>query len=142
MSLFSKISGKVVDTTLNVVQTKAKRLPNRFLSGGFVECGAIFHEPRTNSSKEIIDSLKLIAKEARDNATKYAKEGLGEHQKVAELKAKDIEEFLQHVDGMSQRHLSLAHDVVDLSNTHALINQYSRLLILMLTELVMVNQKH
>lgn len=122
MSFLSKITGKAVETAQNIVQAEAKKLPNRFVQGGFIECGATFHEPRTNSPEEIINSLKVIAREHKSRAIKYAKENSPEHQRLAELKAQDIEDFLTHIDGMPQRHLSLAHDVVDLSNTTALIN--------------------
>ena len=118
MSILSKIFGGGQTTK------GAKILTNRFTGdGGFMPVGAVHHAPRTNSSEEIINSLKLLAQEQRQRATRYAKENLPEHQRVAELKAKDIEDFLANIDGMPQRHLSLAHDVVDLSNTNALINR-------------------
>ena len=118
MSFLSRITGKATD----VVASKAEKLPNRFVQGGWASCGAVSHSPRLNPSEEIVASLKLLAKEQRAKAAKYAQENLPEHQKVAELKAKDIEDFLANIDGMSQRQLSLAHDIVDLSNTHAMVN--------------------
>lgn len=42
--------------------------------------------------------------------------------KAAKLKAAEITTFLQQAGDMPQRHLSLAHDIVDLSNTSAFIN--------------------
>ena len=123
MSILSKIFGGGQKQVTQAVQ-EAKILANRFMGdGGFMPVGAVHHAPRTNTSEEIVTSLKLLAQEQRQNAARYAKENLPEHQRVAELKAKDIEDFLANIDGMPQRHLSLAHDVVDLSNTNALINR-------------------
>ena len=182
MSFLSKITGTVRD----VVPQKAKPLANRFVGdGGFMQMGATFHAPRTNSSEEIIASLKLLAKCEADKAEKGRKYLLelvkesdydfeklakqnnndivdvviqkqnaytaelnakiskgykltdserAEHAKlsklsdcavgikVADLKTREITEFLGVAGDMPQRHLSLAHDVVDLSNTHALVN--------------------
>ena len=119
MQFLSKLTGNGISKA----HEQAQKLANRFVDGcGFQTMGATFHAPRTNTSEEIVTSLKLLAQEQRKNAAKYAQEKLPEHQKVAELKAKDIEDFLGNIDGMSQRHLSLAHDVVDLSNTTSFIN--------------------
>lgn len=182
MSFLSRITGKVQD----VVPQKTEKLANRFLGdGGFMRMGATFHAPRTNSSEEIIASLKLLAKCEADKAEngrktlfelvkkcgydfeKLAKQnnsdivdviiqkqnaytselntkltkGISltsaertEHAKlsklsdcavgikVSELKAREVTEFLSIAGDMPQRHLSLAHDVVDLSNTRAMIN--------------------
>ena len=182
MSFLSKITGKVQD----VVPQKAEKLANRFIGdGGFMECGATFHAPRTNTTEEIIASLKLLAKEQVNRAERgrkdllnmleaqglgFAKEAKESGQDVArltiqkqnalaarlndilrnggqltkaqreefanlsklsdvassiitsEFKAGEITEFLKVAGDMPQRHLSLAHDVVDLSNTTALIN--------------------
>lgn len=186
MSFFSKISGNVQ----NAVPQQTKKLANRFLgNGGFMEMGATFHAPRTNSSTEIIASLKLLAKgevDKAENGRKYllklAEEGgydiakiaknnsqdivdvaldmqrknveyvrnilenikkyggtlsgaqrqeyeelsqigrVAQGIKASELKSKEITEFLDIAGDMPQRHLSLAHDVVDLSNTQAMIN--------------------
>ncbi len=119
MSFLSKLTGRGITE----LPEQATKLANRFVDrGGFQAMGKTYHAPRTNTSEEIVTSLKILAQEQRKNATRFAKENLPEHQRVAELKAKDIEDFLGNIDGMSQRHLSLAHDVVDLSNTHALIN--------------------
>lgn len=182
MSLFSKITGNVQNT----VPQQTKKLANRFLgNGGFMEMGATFHAPRTNSSTEIIASLKLLAKgeiDKAENGRKYilklAEEGgydiakiaknnsqdiedvaldmqrknveyvrnivkngghlsgaqrqeyeelsqigrVAQGIKASELKSKEITEFLDIAGDMPQRHLSLAHDVVDLSNTQAMIN--------------------
>ena len=182
MSFLPKITGKVQD----VVPQKAEKLANRFLGdGGFMQMGATFHAPRTNTTEEIIASLKLLAKGEADKAEKgrkylqelsdeggYSPERLAKDSsqdivdvalekqsrnveyvknilrqggtlsgaqrqeyeellqiarvahsiKVAELKTKEISEFLKMAGDMPQRHLSLAHDVVDLSNTTAFIN--------------------
>lgn len=182
MSLFSKITGNAQKT----VPQQTKKLANRFLgNGGFMQMGATYHAPRTNSSSEIIASLKLLAKGEADkaeNSRKYllklSEEGgysierrakdnsqdivdvalnmqkqnveyvrnivknggklsgaqrqeyeelmqigrVAQSIKAAELKSKEIIEFLDNAGDMPQRHLSLAHDVVDLSNTQAMIN--------------------
>ena len=182
MSFLSKITGKVQD----VVPQKAEKLANRFIGdGGFQTMGATFHAPRTNTTEEIIASLKLLAKGEADKAENgrknllkmldeagldFEKQAKNSAQDVAELtiqrqnacvaalndilrrggtltkaqqveyetltrlsdvassvmaselKAKEITEFLKVAGDMPQRHLSLAHDVVDLSNTHAMIN--------------------
>ncbi|MBR6722514.1 hypothetical protein IKL64_03575 [bacterium] len=182
MSFLSRITGRVQD----VVPQKAEKLANRFIGdGGFQPMGATFHAPRTNTTEEIIASLKLLAKGEADKAEKgrkylqelsdegaYSLERLAKDSsqdivdvalemqsrnveyvknilrqggtlsgaqrqeyeellqiarvahsiKVAELKTKEITEFLKVAGDMPQRHLSLAHDVVDLSNTHAMIN--------------------
>lgn len=182
MSFLSGIIGR----GQNVVPQKQEKLANRFIGdGGFMQMGATFHAPRTNSSEEIIASLKLLAKCEREKAEKgrknlleevknsgydfekqakennrdivdiviqkqnaytaelnekiskgfrLTKDDRAEHAKLsklcrcavgiktAELKAREITEFLSIAGDMPQRHLSLAHDVVDLSNTHAMIN--------------------
>lgn len=182
MSFISKITGKVQD----VVPQKAEKLANRFVgNSGFMTCGATYHAPRTNTTEEIISSLKLIAQEQLSSAEKgrknllmmldeqgldFAEEARKSGQDVArltiqkqnaltarlndiirkggqltktqheefgkltklsnlassiltsEFKTKEITEFLKVAGEMPQRHLSLAHDVVDLSNTNAMIN--------------------
>lgn len=182
MSFLSRITGRVQD----VVPQKAEKLANRFIGdGGFQAMGATFHAPRTNTTEEIIASLKLLAKGEADKAENgrknllkmldeagldFEKQAKNSAQDVAELtiqrqnacvaalndilrrggtltkaqqveyetltrlsdiassvmaselKAKEITEFLKVAGDMPQRHLSLAHDVVDLSNTHAMIN--------------------
>lgn len=182
MSFLSRITGKVQD----VVPQKAEKLANRFIGdGGFQTMGATFHAPRTNTTEEIISSLKLLAQEQADKTEQgrknllkmleeedldFARQARDSGQDVAELtiqrqnacvaglndilrrggtltkaqqieyetltrlsnvassvmaselKAKEIIEFLKVAGDMPQRHLSLAHDVVDLSNTHAMIN--------------------
>lgn len=182
MSFLSRITGQ----GQSVVPQKQEKLANRFIGdGGFMKMGATFHAPRTNSSEEIIASLKLLAKCESNKAEKGRKnllelvkksgydfekqakqnnldivdvviqkqnaytselnakisKGISltsaertEHAKLsklsdcavgiktAELKAREIAEFLSIAGDMPQRHLSLAHDVVDLSNTHAMIN--------------------
>ena len=182
MSFLSGITGKVQD----VVPQKAEKLANRFLGdGGFMQMGATFHAPRTNTTEEIISSLKLLAQEQADRAEqgrknllkmlededldflRQARDGgldvaeltiqrqnacvaglndilrrggtitkaqqieyealtrlsnLASSILASELKTREITEFLKVAGDMPQRHLSLAHDVVDLSNTHAMIN--------------------
>lgn len=181
MSFLAKISGKAQE-----IPQQAKKLTNRFLGDGeFMKMGATYHAPRTNSSEEIIASLKLLATGEANKADKMrkhlielsdkggydiekrAKKGsqdvveaaltlqaqnvetlqkildqggtlsrahIQEYQELlqianvaqsiraAELKEKEITEFLKIAGDMPQRHLSLAHDVVDLSNIHAFIN--------------------
>lgn len=181
MSIISKITSKATSAIPQQLSLK-EPLPNRIIgNGGFLQLGATFHEPRTNSAQEILDSITLLAKKEETknkNITaeliKYAKEALGidleqesqnstifdtvlrifqssaekfrnlgrrftpEEQKMAdklnkfkrlgvdakaaELKAQEIREFLNITDKMPQRHLSLAHDIIDLSITHADIN--------------------
>lgn len=118
MSFLSKLTGNTVD----VAQTAGKRLANRFVEGGFVTCGHATHAPRTNTASEIKDSIRIMAKEQHQRATKYAKEGYEDAQKIAEQKAKDMDDFIAVMDDMPQRHLSLAHDVIDLSNSTEMIN--------------------
>lgn len=189
MSFISKITSKLTSSVPDVQSqvSKSKILPNRFTSGqsGFMEMGATYHAPRTNSPDEIIKSLKLLgerevlkAKNGRKTLLKLSEEGgysldkraeanfqdivdvalelqhknaeyvkrivsnggtlsgaqrqeyeellriahVAHAVKAAELKAKEIPEFLKFAGDMPQRHLSLAHDVVDLSNTQAIIN--------------------
>lgn len=119
MSWFSKITGS--KQASEAVET-GKKLANRFVEGGFISCGSTKHAPRTNTAEEIKTSIKLIAKEHHKKAQKYAQEGYTDAQKIAEQKAKDIDEFITVMDEMPQRHLSLAHDVIDLSNTSAMTN--------------------
>ena len=157
-------------------------LPSRIIgNGGFVNMGARYNAPRTNSAEEILESINLLAKNEKDKFTnitsetiKYAKENLGIdlekeskdstifdtilsifntyaqqfknlgrkftpqekeladkvnhfkelgiNAKVAELKSNEIKEFLSNAKDMPQRHLSLAHDLIDLSNIKAFIN--------------------
>lgn len=181
MSIISKITSKATSAIPQQLSLK-KPLPNRMIGqGGFMEMGATFHPPRTNSAQEILDSITLLGKNEQtksENLTseliKYAKEilgidlekeaknstifdtvmrifqtqaakfknlgrrftpaeqkmadqlnnfkSLGLNAKAAEIKAQEIQEFLTHADKMPQRHLSLAQDLIDLSNTHAFIN--------------------
>lgn len=179
MSFISKITAKARNT---IPQISSKEpLPNRIIgNGGFMQMGATFHEPRTNSAQEILDSIALLAEKEKaksinitNELIKYAKsigidlekesknstifdtvmrvfqsyaqkynnlgrrftteeqkivdqinhfKNLGMNAKVAELKSTEIQEFLANAKNMPQRHLSLAQDVIDLSNTHAFIN--------------------
>ncbi len=181
MSFISKLTSKATSAIPQQLSLK-EPLPNRIIGkSGFMQMGATFHEPRTNSAQEIFDSITLLAKKEETknkNITaeliKYAKESLGidlekesknstifdtvmrifqssaekfrnlgrrftpEEQKmadklnhfkrlgvdakIAELKSNEIQEFLANAGSMPQRHLSLAQDVIDLSNTHAFIN--------------------
>ena len=178
MAFLSKLTGKTITET----PQQAKKLTNRFIGkGDWQKAGATYHAPRTNTSEEILRSLKLLAKEEADKATKGRKllpekitelgynfniqakesgqdiidiviqkqnayaEALNaklsrgiqltdaertEYKKLSslsniasaikssELKSKEIIGFLNVADDIPQRHLSLAHDIVDLSNTH------------------------
>lgn len=180
MSIISKLTSNA--SSVIPKTTLQNPLPNRIIgNGGFMEMGATFHEPRTNSAQEIFDSITLLAKKEQTKSKditseliQFAKETLGidlekeaknstifdtvmrifqsaaekfknlgrrftpEEQKmanklnffkklgveakVAELKSHEIQEFLTNAKNMPQRHLSLAQDVIDLSNTHAFIN--------------------
>ncbi len=180
MSIISKLTSRASDVLPKT--SLQSPLPNRIIGkGGFMQMGATFHEPRTNSAQEIFDSITLLAKNEQTKSKnitseliEFAKENLGidlekeaknstifdtvmrifqsyaqkfknlgrrftpEEQKmantlnffknlgveakVAELKANEIQEFLANAKNMPQRHLSLAQDVIDLSNTHAFID--------------------
>jgi hypothetical protein len=94
MSFLSRITGKVQD----VVPQKAEKLANRFIGdGGFQTMGATFHAPRTNTTEEIIASLKLLAKGEADKAEKGRKylqelsdEGEYSLERLAKDSSKDI----------------------------------------------------
>ena len=90
MSLFSKLSSKVT--------TEAVKLPNRFTGNGFMPMGHITREPRTNSTDEIISSIRAYAKTNPD-----------------------IAEFTKHLDEINSEHLGLAHDVIDLSRVYEML---------------------
>ena len=54
MSLFSKLTTEL-----------PAKLPNRFLEkGGFMPMGAVDRTARTNTAKELVDSIKAYAKES------------------------------------------------------------------------------
>ena len=92
MSLFSKVGASISD--------KAVKLPNRFLQGGgFMPMGAVDRTARTNTAKELVDSIKAYAKESPE-----------------------IAEFAKHLDEMKPEHLSLAQDVIDLSQAREMLN--------------------
>lgn len=92
MSLFSKVGASISD--------EAAKLPNRFLQGGgFMQMGAVTREPRANTTEELVSSIKAYAKTNPE-----------------------IAEFVKHLDEMNPTHLGLAQDVIDLSNTHELLN--------------------
>ena len=91
MSLFSKVGASISD--------KAVKLPNRFLQGGgFMPMGAVDRTARTNTAKELVDSIKAYAKESPE-----------------------VAEFAKHLDEMQPQHLGLAQDIIDLSNTQEML---------------------
>lgn len=87
MSLFSKVS-----------KTVLTKLPNRFMSGGFMKMGHVVRTPRANSADELVNSLKSYAKEN-------------------EL----IDKFVKSVDVNDTKTLSLGHDIVDLARTQEIL---------------------
>ena len=97
MSFLSKVTGRVQD----VVPQKAEKLANRFLGdGGFMQMGATFHAPRTNTTEEIIASLKLLAKgeadkaeNGRKNLLKMLDEAGLDFDKQAKNSAQDVAEL-------------------------------------------------
>lgn len=88
MSLFSKLTTEL-----------PAKLPNRFLEkGGFMPMGAVDRTARTNTAKELVDSIKAYAKESPE-----------------------VAEFAKHLDEMQPQHLGLAQDIIDLSNTQEML---------------------
>lgn len=91
-------SDNICDIAANFYQVNAKRYSQIGKTRRF-----------TNEEVREIEKLKDLYR-----TTKCAK--------AAKLKAAEITTFLQQAGNMPQRHLSLAHDIVDLSNTSAFIN--------------------
>lgn len=84
MSFISKLTSKATRVIPQQLSLK-EPLPNRIIGkGGFMQMGATFHEPRTNSAQEIYDSITLLAKNEQTKSKnitsdliEYAKEALG-----------------------------------------------------------------
>jgi hypothetical protein len=114
MSIFSRISQKVEP----VFTQEIKVLPNRFVRGGFQEMGAVTNPVRTNSASEIKESIIGLKKLEDLRATKVQ----GSSKILSEQKSKDIAEFIEQMNDMPPRHLSLAQDVIDLSNTKYMVS--------------------
>lgn len=94
MSLFSKISSGA-----SAISVEAKKLPNRFIEGGWMRMGAVSREPRANTTQELVSSIRAYAKENPE-----------------------IAEFAKQINEMKPEHLGLAQDVIDLAHTHEMIN--------------------
>ncbi|MBD5401408.1 hypothetical protein HDR58_01210 [bacterium] len=90
MSFFSKVSAKI--------SNDAVKLPNRFTENGFMPMGAVKRTPRTNTTEELVSSIRAYAKESPE-----------------------IAEFAKHLDEMNPEHLRLAQDVIDLSRTQEML---------------------
>ncbi|MGN0030622.1 MAG: hypothetical protein ACI37Q_01545 [Candidatus Gastranaerophilaceae bacterium] len=92
-------------------------------SRDIVDVALSLHQQNVEALNKIIAQGGAISGVQRQNYEKLLRiANLAQFIKASELKAKEIPEFLKLVGDMPQRHLSLAHDVVDLSNTNALIN--------------------
>lgn len=91
MPLFSKIT--------SFASEESKKLPNRFIQGGFTKMGAITRTPRTNTPEELLGSIQAYAHENPE-----------------------IADFASQIKNMHSEHLGLAHDIIDLSRTHEMIN--------------------
>lgn len=91
MSFTSKIGASVSDEFV--------KLPNRFIKGGFMPMEAVKREPRTNTTEELLNSIRAYAK---DNP--------------------EIAEFAKSIKDIDPKHLGLAQDIIDLSHTHEMLN--------------------
>lgn len=80
------------------ISEETKTLPNRFL-GGFMPMGAVKRNPRTNTTEELISSINAHAKTNPE-----------------------IGEFAKQIKDINPKYLELAHDIIDLSNVHELLN--------------------
>lgn len=81
-----------------ILSHSAQKLPNRFLGNGFETMGAVIRKPRTNSSQELISSIKAYACE---NPV--------------------IKNFSDNIQNINTKHLGLAQDIIDLSNTREML---------------------
>lgn len=77
--------------------SNVEKLPNRF-NQGFMKMGIVERTPRNNSTSEIIGSIQAYAKENPEIAA-----------------------FAQHLDELNPKHLGLAQDIIDLSNTKEML---------------------
>lgn len=89
MSLFSKVSTNIADA--------AAKLPNRF-TGGFSSMGAVKRNPRSNTTEELMASIRAYAQENPE-----------------------IAEFTKQMKDMNSQHLGLAQDIIDLSNIQEML---------------------
>jgi hypothetical protein len=110
MAMFSKIGAKLSSGSYTPV-----RLANRFTQEAFSTMGARNNPVRTNSAKEIQESIKIMLQREQNLANTSADKTLHT------LKAQEIQDFANNMAEMPQRHLSLAHDIIDLSNTEYLL---------------------
>ncbi len=94
MSFISKSIAKLSSSS-PVTLKQAERLPNRF-GGGIVPMGHVVREPRTNTSKELLESIEAYA-DVYEGRSEAAVEELLETAKVygvnlkKEAKAKGID---------------------------------------------------
>lgn len=118
-------------------QTKSKNITSELIKYAKENLGIDLEKESKNST--IFDTVMRIfqsyAQQFKNLGRKFTPQeqqladkinhfkSLGINAKVAELKANEIQEFLTNAGNMPQRHLSLAHDVIDLSNIHAFINK-------------------
>ncbi len=77
--------------------SNVEKLPNRF-NQGFMKMGIVERTPRNNSTSEIIGSIQAYAKENPEIAA-----------------------FAQHLNELNPKHLGLAQDIIDLSNTKEML---------------------
>lgn len=103
--------------TLENAEKTVSEWGNKILKRDFVD----FAKSRHSS---ILDTAETLGTQRIDtgnggftvNITDFVKE-IKNKIAVAQQKSKDIEEFIPKMEDMPQRHLSLAQDVIDLSNT-------------------------
>lgn len=89
MALFSKVGMHIAD--------EAAKLPNRF-TGGFSSMGAVKRNPRSNTTEELMASIRAYAQENPE-----------------------IAEFTKQMKDMNSQHLGLAQDIIDLSNIQEML---------------------
>jgi hypothetical protein len=115
MSIISKIfSNKTTEVS--------KILPNRFVRGGFQEMGTVINPVRTNSASEIRESIIGLKKLEDSKYATAQTNNIRSQMAISEQKSKDIAEFIEQMNDMPPRHLSLAQDVIDLSNTKYMVS--------------------
>lgn len=81
------------------ISAGVQKLPNRFLEGGFTPVGLVKREPRVNTANELISSIKA---HAADNP--------------------EIADFAKHLNEINPEHLGVAHDIIDISKIHEMLN--------------------
>ena len=93
----TKMKGKIL-AIISKISEGSQKLQNRFLEGGgFMKLGFVQRNPRSNTTKELTNSIRAYAKENPE-----------------------IANFAKHIDEMNPKHLGLAQDIIDLSNTKEL----------------------